>query len=86
MDIEEAGSERKCEGWFEWGRCTLPIKVDYLCWCDCYSLVEVNLVTLTCWEYYWILNISLTICHLFCCLTNIRFRILAHSFILHLLF
>ena len=42
---------RKCEGWFEKGRCTFPIKVEFLrksacCW------VEQNLATLTCGEYY----------------------------------
>ena len=29
-DIEDTGVGRKCDGWSEQGRCTLPIKVD--CW------------------------------------------------------
>ena len=29
-DMEKAGRGRKCEGWFEKGRCTLPIIVE--CW------------------------------------------------------
>ena len=32
-DVVKAGCGRKCEGWFEKGRCTFPIKVD--CWCQC---------------------------------------------------
>ena len=46
-DMEEAGWGRKCEDWFEKGRCTLPFSVE--CWhgSDC-RWVEVNLTTLTC--------------------------------------
>ena len=53
----ERGRGRKCLGWLENGRCTLPINV--VCWrkSDC-CWVEVNLATLTCWEYYQILNIG----------------------------
>ena len=29
-DMEEAGWGKKCESWFEKGRCTLPIKIE--CW------------------------------------------------------
>ena len=28
--VENAGCGRKCEGWFEKGRCTLPMKEE--CW------------------------------------------------------
>ena len=60
---KEAGCGRKCEGWFEKGRCILLIKVE--CWhkTDC-CWAEVNLATLTCWGSYQILNIavSLSLC------------------------
>ena len=59
-DMEELGRGRKCEGWFEMGRCTVPIKVE--CWHKSYcSWVEVNLATLACWGYYRILNIGLSL-------------------------
>ena len=53
-----------CEGWFEKGRCTLPIKVECLCKSDCCA-VELNLASLTCWVYCQILSIgiSLIICY-----------------------
>ena len=50
-DMEKAGWGRKYEGWFEKGRCTLPIKVECRCKQDC-CWVEVNLATLTCWGCY----------------------------------
>ena len=58
-DMKKTGRRRKCEGWFENGRCTLPFKVE--CWrkSDC-CWVEVNLDTLTCWGYYGILNIGVS--------------------------
>ena len=45
VDMKKSGCGRKCEGWFENGRCTLPIKVE--CWrnSDC-CWVEGNLATL----------------------------------------
>ena len=56
-----------CEGWFEKGRCTLPIEVE--CWCesDC-CWVEVNLATLTCWGYYQILDSIMLgcLCYFYC--------------------
>ena len=55
--MKEAGCGRKCEGWFENGRCTLPIKVE--CWLiqDC-CLVEVGMAIIICREYYQILDIG----------------------------
>ena len=49
-----------CEGWFVKGGCTLPIKVE--CWSksDC-CLVEVNLADLTCWGYYQVLDIGISV-------------------------
>ena len=51
---------KKCEGWIEKGRCTLPIKVE--CWrkSDC-CLAEVNPATITCWGCYKILNIDVSL-------------------------
>ena len=59
-DVEKAGCGRKCEGWFEKERYILPFKVvsqhkQDFCW------VEVNLATITCWGYYQILNIGLSL-------------------------
>ena len=48
---KKAGCGRKCEGWFEKGRCTLPIKVDCRRKQD-YCWVGVNLAMLICWGYY----------------------------------
>ena len=50
----------KCEVWLENGRCTLLIKME--CWCksDC-CWDEVNLVTLSCWGYYQIVHIGLSL-------------------------
>ena len=59
-DMEKAGCVRKCECWFEKGRCTLPIKVTFWHRSACYW-VEVNLANLTCWRYYYILNIVVSL-------------------------
>ena len=51
--------EEESVRFFEQGRCTLLIEVD--CWQQCdYYVVEVNLATLTCWGYYWLLGIFLS--------------------------
>ena len=59
-DTKEAGCGRKCEGWIRQGRHTLPIKIE--CWheSDC-SWLKVNLTTITCWGYYQILNIGVSL-------------------------
>ena len=44
-------------GWFEKGRCAMPINVQFWRKSDC-CCAEVNLSTLTCWGYYHILNIG----------------------------
>ena len=61
-DMKNAGCGRKCEMWFETERCTLPIVVE--CWSksDC-CWVEVNLATLTCFGYYQILDIGVSLSH-----------------------
>ena len=59
-DVEKAGWGRKCEGWLEKERCTLPFKVECRRRHDC-CCVETNLATLTCWGYYQSLNISISL-------------------------
>ena len=56
-DMEKASMK----GWLEKERCTLSFKVE--CWCklDC-CWDEVNLATLTFWEYYHILNSGVSLC------------------------
>ena len=54
-----AGLGKKCEGWLEKVRCTLPFKVQYRRKSDC-CWAEVNLAALTCWGYYQILNIGVS--------------------------
>ena len=60
MTWEKAGYGRKCEDWLENGRCTLSVEGE--CWhkTDC-CWVEVALATLTCWVYYRILNIDVSL-------------------------
>ena len=48
------------EDWFEKGICTLPIKEEHWCSSD-YCGVEVNQATFTCWGYYQILNIGVSL-------------------------
>ena len=52
--------EEETENWFENGRCTLLIKME--CWIksDC-CWVEVTLAILTCWGFYQILNIGVSL-------------------------
>ena len=65
MDVENVGCGRKCEGWFENGRCTLLIKVMCRHKQDC-CWVEVNLATLTYWGYCQIVNIGVSLFVMLC--------------------
>ena len=56
----KAGGGRKCEGWFGNERCTLPLNVECQRKQDC-CWVEVNLVILTCWQYYQIVTIGVSL-------------------------
>ena len=56
----EGALDFEVDDWFEKGRCTLPIEVESLLKTDSWW-VEVNLVTLTCWGYYQILNIGVSV-------------------------
>ena len=57
-DMEKAGRGRKCEDWLRRQDALCRSK----CWhkSDCFK-VEVNLATLTCWRYYLISHIGVSL-------------------------